>query len=115
MLGKAKACDAILSATPDHLHAYVSTIAMRSGKHVYCEKPLTHNLWEARRAAQVAKETGVATQMGNQGHSTEGIRETCEWIWSGVIGPVREVHAWVNAKRWNPTLTGRPPKAPQPA
>jgi predicted dehydrogenase len=108
MLEKEKAIDAILCATPDHLHAYVSTIAMRSGKHVYCEKPLTHNIWEARQVAKVAKETGVATQMGNQGHSTDGIRETVEWITSGAIGPVREVHAWVGAKRWNPQLTGRP-------
>ncbi|HTK78669.1 MAG TPA: Gfo/Idh/MocA family oxidoreductase [Gemmataceae bacterium] len=116
MLEKEKAIDAILCATPDHLHAYVSTVAMRAGKHVYCEKPLTHNVWEARRVAQVAKETKVATQMGNQGHSTEGIRQTCELIWSGAIGPVREVHAWVGTKRWNPTLTGRPPETmPVPA
>jgi predicted dehydrogenase len=108
MLEKEKAIDAILCATPDHLHAYVSTIAMRAQKHVYCEKPLTHNLWEARRVAQVAKETGVATQMGNQGHSNDGIRETCELIWSGAIGTVSEVHAWVGAGRWNPALMGRP-------
>jgi predicted dehydrogenase len=112
MLEKEKAVDAVLCATPDHLHAYVSAIAMRSGKHVYCEKPLTHNLWEARQIARIARETGVATQMGNQGHSTDGIRETCEWIWSGAIGAVREVHAWVDAKRWNPTLTGRPSDQP---
>jgi predicted dehydrogenase len=112
LLEKEKAVDAILCATPDHLHAYVSTVAMRSGKHLYCEKPLTHNLWEARRVAQVAKETGVATQMGNQGHSSDGIRATCEWIWAGVIGTVREVHAWVGAQRWNPTLTGRPADQP---
>jgi predicted dehydrogenase len=108
MLEKEKAIDAVLCATPDHLHAYVSTIAMRAGKHVYCEKPLTHNLWEARHVARVAKETGRATQMGNQGHSSDGIRETCEWIWSGALGTVREVHAWVGAGRWNPALTGRP-------
>jgi predicted dehydrogenase len=108
MLEKEKAVDAVLCATPDHLHAYVSTVAMRSGKHLYCEKPLTHNLWEARQVARVAKETGVATQMGNQGHSSDGVRETCEWIWAGAIGRVREVHAWVGAKRWNPTLTSRP-------
>jgi predicted dehydrogenase len=108
MLEKEKAIDAVLCATPDHLHAYVSTVAMRSGKHVYCEKPLTHNLWEARQVARAAKETGVATQMGNQGHASDGLRETVSWIKSGVIGPVREVHAWVSAKRWNPTLTGVP-------
>src|ERR1044071_6190351 len=108
MLEKEKAIDAILCATPDHLHAYVSVTAMRAGKHVYCEKPLTHNIWEARTVAKVAKETGVATQMGNQGHSSDGIRETCEWIWDGAIGVVREVHAWVGTSRWNSTLTGRP-------
>jgi predicted dehydrogenase len=112
LLEKEKAADAVLCATPDHLHAYVSAVAMRLGKHVYCEKPLTHNLWEARHIARVAKETGVATQMGNQGHSNDGIRETCEWIWSGAIGTVRKVHAWVNGRRWNPTLTGRPPEKP---
>ena len=112
MLEKEPAIDAVLCATPDHLHAYVSVIAMRAGKHVFCEKPLTHNVWEARQVAQVAKETGVATQMGNIGHSNVGIRQTCEWIWDGAIGPVREVHAWVGANRWNKQLTGRPTETP---
>ncbi len=108
MLDKEKAVDAVLCATPDHLHAYVSVTAMRQGKHVYCEKPLTHNLWEAALVARVAKESGVATQMGNSGHSRDGIRQTCEWIWDGAIGLVRNVHAWVNAGRWNKALTGMP-------
>src|SRR5437667_615430 len=112
MLEKEKSIDAVLCATPDHLHAYVSVLSMRAGKHVYCEKPLTHNIWEARLIAQVAKETGVATQMGNIGHSNEGIRQTCEWIWDGAIGTVREVHAWVIGSRWNKTLTGRPKDEP---
>jgi predicted dehydrogenase len=112
MLDKEKAIDAVLCATPDHLHAYVSILAMRAGKHIYCEKPLTHNVWEARQVARVAKETGLATQMGNIGHSREGIRQTCEWIWTGVIGPVREVHAWVAANRWNKQLQGRPTDTP---
>ncbi len=112
LLEKKPEVDAILCATPDHLHAYVSITAMRAGKHVYCEKPLTHNIWEARRVAEVAKETGVATQLGNQGHSNLGIRMTCEWIWDGAIGPVREVHAWVAAQRWNKQLTGRPTDTP---
>ena len=94
MLEKEKAIDAVLIATPDHLHAYVSILAMKAGKHVYCEKPLTHNIREARLVAQVAKETGVATQMGNQGRSSEGHRQTVEWIKDGAIGAVREVHAW---------------------
>jgi predicted dehydrogenase len=94
MLEKEKAIDAVLIATPDHLHAYIAILAMKAGKHVYCEKPLTHDIWEARAVARVAKETGVATQMGNQGRSTEGHRQTAEWIWDGAIGAVREVHAW---------------------
>ncbi len=108
MLEKEQAIDAILCATPDHLHAYVSIFAMRAGKHVYCEKPLTHNLAEAREVARVAKETGVATQMGNQGHSTVGIREAVEHVRAGTIGTVREVCSWVGTKRWNPTLTSKP-------
>jgi len=110
MLEKEKAIDAVLCATPDHLHAVVCVRALRQGKHVYCEKPLVHNVWEARQVAQVTKETGLATQLGNQGHSGDGIRQTCEWIWDGAIGDVREVHAWTNASRWNKKHTGgRPP------
>ena len=97
MLEKEKAIDAVLIATPDHLHAYVSIIAMKAGKHVYCEKPLTHDISEARTVARVARETGVATQMGNQGRSSEGHRQTAEWIWDGAIGQVREVQAWGGA------------------
>jgi predicted dehydrogenase len=108
MLEKEKAIDAILCATPDHLHAYVTIHAMRSGKHAYCEKPLTHNIWEAREVARVAKDTGVATQTGNQGHSTAGIRETVERLRAGAIGTVREIHAWVGTQRWNPALTKKP-------
>lgn len=108
MLEKEKDIDAVLCGTPDHLHAYVSVLSMRAGKHVYCEKPLTHNIWEARKVAQVAKETGVATQMGNQGHSRDTIRQTVEWIHAGAIGNVREVHAWVGSSRWNPSLTSAP-------
>ena len=96
MLEKEKAIDAVLIATPDHLHAFVSILAMKAGKHVYCEKPLTHNIREARLVAKVAKETKVATQMGNQGRSSEGHRQTVEWIQDGAIGTVREVHAWAS-------------------
>jgi predicted dehydrogenase len=112
MLEKEKAIDAILCATPDHNHAYVCVTSMRQGKHVYCEKPLTHNVWEARQVAKVAKETGVATQLGNQGHSGDHIRVTCEMIWAGVIGEVREVAAWTGASRWNKNQCGGKP-APQ--
>jgi len=111
MLEKEKSVDAILCATPDHLHAYVSILAMRQGKHIYCEKPLAHSVWEARRMAKVAKETGVATQMGNQGHSGDDIRKTCEWIWAGAIGVIREVHAWTGPGNWV-NHTGRPKETP---
>jgi len=108
MLEQEKSIDAVLCATPDHHHAYVSVTAMRAGKHVYCEKPLTHNLWETRLVAQVAKETGRATQMGNQGSSQPGIRETIEHLRNGVIGPVREIHVWTRASRYGVDLVGRP-------
>ncbi|MDO8542669.1 MAG: Gfo/Idh/MocA family oxidoreductase [Opitutaceae bacterium] len=111
MLEKEKAVDAVLCATPDHLHAYVSINSMRAGKHVYCEKPLTHNIREAREVARVAKETGLATQMGNQGHSTVGMRETVEHLRAGTIGAIKEIHAWVSTKRWNPSLTTVPADA----
>lgn len=111
MLPKEEGLDAVLCATPDHLHALVSLAAMRAGKHVYCEKPLTHNIAEARLVAQVAEETHLATQMGNQGHSSGGIRRSCELIWSGAIGEVSQVHAWVPATRWNPGLLSTPSDA----
>jgi predicted dehydrogenase len=104
MLEKEKAIDAVLIATPDHQHAYQAIVAMKAGKHVYCEKPLTHNIREARLLARVAKETGVATQMGNQGRSGEGHRLTLEWLADGAIGAVREVHAWTGGPG-----TGRDP------
>jgi len=89
-----KDIDAVLVAAPNHIHAVASMAAMRAGKGVYCEKPLTHSIYEARQLARAARETGVATQMGNQGHSTDDIRRAVEWIRDGAIGPVRAVHAW---------------------
>ncbi len=100
--------DAVLCATPDHMHAHATLAAIRAGKHVYCEKPLTHNIAEARLVSRSAAEAGVATQLGNQGHSKDTIRETVELIRSGAIGEVAEVHAWVPATRWNQTLTTPP-------
>lgn len=111
MLEKEKDIDAILCATPDHSHAFVVITAMRMGKHVYCEKPLAHNIWECRQIAKVAKETGVATQLGNHGHSGSGIRMICEWVWDGAIGPVREVHGWSLSRHWRKD-PGRPSETP---
>jgi predicted dehydrogenase len=94
MLEQQKDIDAVLIATPDHTHAVIAMAAIKAGKHVYCQKPLCHNLYEARMLAQAAAESKVATQMGIQGHSSEGFRLICEWIWAGAIGEVREVDAW---------------------
>lgn len=96
LLDEEKSLDAVMCATPDHLHAVVSIAAMKAGKHVHCQKPLTHSVYEARMMGQVAREMGVATQMGNQGQASEQARLLCETIWSGAIGTVREVHAGSN-------------------
>lgn len=108
MLDKQPEIDAVLISTPDHQHAHGAVHAMRAGKHVYCEKPLTHNIREARLIRQVAAETGVATQMGNQGHSKSTMAETIEHVQSGSIGEIKEVHAWVPTKRWNRDLVAPP-------
>jgi predicted dehydrogenase len=91
-----KNIDGVVVGTPDHLHAPVSIAAMKHGKHVYCEKPLTHTVREARMMAEVAREKKVATQMGNQGQAGEEVRLLCETIWDGAIGQVREVHVWTD-------------------
>ena len=74
--------------------------AMQLNKHVYVEKPLTHNIYEARMLTEAARKYGVVTQMGNQGNSNDDLRRICEWIWSGTIGQVREVHCWTNRPVW---------------
>ncbi|UCF44100.1 MAG: Gfo/Idh/MocA family oxidoreductase [Planctomycetota bacterium] len=94
MLEKQKDIEAVVVATPDHTHAIISMGAIKAGKHVYCEKPLTHTIYEARAVTKAAREAKVATQMGNQHQAIEGPRLLCEWIWDGAIGPVREVHVW---------------------
>ncbi len=100
MLDKEKSVDAIVVSTPDHTHAVIAMMAIKMGKHVFVQKPLTHTVNEARLLAQEAKKAGVATQMGNQGHAGEGARLICEWIWDGAIGPVEEVHVWTNRPIW---------------
>ena len=96
MLDEMKEIDAVVIATPDHHHAFASTAAMKHGKHVYCEKPLTHSVWEARQVAKAARAAKVATQMGNQGQASEETRRLCEIVWSGIIGKVHEVHIWTD-------------------
>jgi len=91
-----KDIDAVMVCTPDHIHYIAAMAAMERGKHVYCEKPLAHSVYEARKMTEAARKCNVKTQMGNQGHSEEHIRLLCEWIWDGAIGDVREVHAWSN-------------------
>ncbi len=92
--------DAIMVATPDHMHASIALPFMRAKKHAYVEKPLTHNINEARMMTNVAKENGIVTQMGNQGASSDGSREAKEWIQSGIIGKVHKVDCWTNRPVW---------------
>ncbi len=85
--------DAVVIGTPDHTHAVIAMEAMKHGKHVYCEKPLAHTVHEVRALMSAARKYGVVTQLGNQGHSYDTIRRTCEWIWAGAIGQVHTVYA----------------------
>lgn len=96
MLDEQKDIDAIVVGTPDHHHAFASMAGIRLGKHVYCEKPLTHSVWEARQVAEAAREKKVATQMGNQGQASEETRRLCEFVWAGAVGTVREAHVWTD-------------------
>jgi len=115
MLVRQRDLDAVVVATPDHTHAVVALAAMNAGKHVYVQKPLTWSVHEARVLQAAARRTGVVTQMGNQGHSSEAARRINEWIQAGIIGPVRTVEAWTNRPIW-PQGIGRPvtPAEPMP-
>jgi predicted dehydrogenase len=117
MLEKEKTIDAVTVATPDHHHAPAAIRAIRAGKHVYVEKPLTHTVWEARQLTLAARQHRVATQMGNQGHCGQGIRELCEMIWVGAIGQVREVHCWTDRPKgwWMQGLLRPPGSDPIPS
>lgn len=110
MLEKQNDIDAVVIATPDHTHATAATMAMRMGKHVYVQKPLTYSVHEARVLKKVAEETGVVTQMGNQGHSGEGTRQLLAWVWGGAIGTIHEAHIWTNRPIW-PQGMPRPEKS----
>jgi len=88
--------DAVTVSTPDHMHFPIAVAALKLGKHVFVEKPMTHTVWEARELAKLAREKKVATQMGNQGHASDGVRLLKEWVDAGVLGEVREVQSWTN-------------------
>ncbi len=110
LLEKQKGVDAVVVCTTDNLHAAVSAAAMKRGKHVFCQKPLTHTIYEARRLAEIARSTGVATQIAVGNQASEATRSLCEWIWDGAIGPVREVHNWSSRPYW-PQGIERPKEA----
>src|ERR1035437_5311605 len=95
-----KDIDAVIVATADHTHCLVAATAIAMGKHVYVQKPLTHSVYESRLLTNLAAKYKVATQMGNQGHSGTDARRVCEWIWSGAIGEVTEVHGWTDRPIW---------------
>ena len=115
LLEKEKDVDAVIVGTTDNLHAAVSAAAMTKGKHVFCQKPLTHTIYEARRVAQIARETGVATQIAVANQASEDTRLLCEWIWDGAIGSVRQVLNWSSRPFWAQGLE-RPKEAePVPA
>lgn len=100
MLDREGDLDAVVISTPDHTHAVAATRAMQRGLHVFCQKPLTHSVEEARVLAMLAERHGVVTQMGNQGTAHDGFRQAVEVVRSGAIGDVREVHVWTNRPVW---------------
>lgn len=119
MFEKQKDIDAVVIATPDHTHAAIALAAIHAGKHVYCQKPLTHDIFESRILAEAARNSDVTTVMGIQGHSDEGIRLICEWIWDGAIGEIKEVDAWCSLSyfpwghaSWSSKWNDRPEDTP---
>lgn len=106
-----KKIDAVTVSTPDHTHAVIAMTAIKMGKHVFVQKPLTHTVFEARELTEAARQYKVVTQMGNQGHAGEGARILNEWIWDGAIGDIYEVHCWTNRPIW-PQGIERPESIP---
>jgi predicted dehydrogenase len=109
-----KQIDAVTVSTPDHTHAPAAIMAMKMKKHVYCQKPLTHDVYEARLMRETAQKQGVCTQMGNQGTAEDKLRQMVEIIRAGAIGPVREAHVWTNRPIWPqaPGVMSRPADTP---
>ena len=114
MIATMPGIDAVTVSTPDHHHFHASMLAMRKGKHVYCQKPISHSIWEARRLAETAAQMKVQTQMGNQAHAGEPIRRAVELVRAGVLGRVTEVHAWTDRPIWPQGMTEYPKGQPVP-
>ena len=114
LLDEQKDFDAAIVATPDHSHAVIALACIQRGKHVYVQKPMAHSVFEARTLTEAARKQKVMTQMGNQGHSGDGVRLMCEWIGDGAIGAVREVHAWTNRPVWPQSIEAERPKETPP-
>lgn len=114
MIASMPGIDAVTVSTPDHHHFHASMLAMRRGKHVYCQKPIAHSVWEARRLAEAAAQYKVQTQMGNQAHAGEPIRRAVELLRAGILGRVTEVHAWTNRPIWPQGMTEWPKGEPVP-
>ncbi len=110
---EAENIDAVTVSTPDHSHAAAVLLALRLGKHVYCQKPLARTIGEVQAVAAATRDAGVATQMGNQGHAGDGTRLIREWVEAGAIGTVREVHYWTNRPIW-PQAIERPTEVHHP-
>ncbi|MGA2863921.1 MAG: Gfo/Idh/MocA family oxidoreductase [Verrucomicrobiota bacterium] len=108
-----KTIDTVFIATPNHQHAPPALLAMQMGKAVFCEKPLTHDIAEARKLREMARQSKAPTQMGNQGHCEEGYRRLCEFIWAGVVGQITQTYSWTD--RANGSTGPRPPPLPVPA
>lgn len=107
--------DAVMVSTPDHHHFAAAMTAMQLGKHVYVEKPLAHNIWQLRTLQKAAHHYKVITQMGNQGHATDGIRRVKEWVDAGILGEVKEILAWFNGPEFGPDKYFNKPEVFPPA
>ncbi|MEQ8955316.1 MAG: Gfo/Idh/MocA family oxidoreductase [Gammaproteobacteria bacterium] len=115
MLDREPEIDAVLISTPDHMHAPIAMHAMNLGKHVYMQKPLCHTVAECRVLASAARRNNVVTQMGNQGHAEEGARLINEWVASGTLGTIEEVHCWTNRPVWPQGIPRPEGEMPVPA
>jgi hypothetical protein len=115
LLAKENSIDAVDIATPDHMHAVIAATAIKLGRHVYCQKPLTHDVYEARTLRELARDHKVVTQMGNQGSASDTLRRGVEVVRAGLIGPVHQAYVWTNRPIWPQGLNRPPGSDPVPA